>query len=478
LSHSYIFTVRNLISIFILFVFGAVNAQTVFLDQPYELGLIDKSSQRYVDVPIKNTSDKKVFIFRAEADARFQIRYSSKELFPDSTIYMRVQFTPEVKGPFSEKIEVHFSCYSEPKTIKVIGFTQHVPISSIACPSFSDQDINTSLNFELEVTVIDKETREPIHKAQVILIKNGIPVEKLITNSKGFVEKEVELGLYYFVVSAETYFPMEFVKYVNRNNNVVLVELEKDPEAELLIIETNKPDEENEDNPEDLFEPDEIENTPTAEIIIDEVEVQDTISEIIIEIEDDPYPDFSVNEFKPSNIVFLVDVSSSMAYTGKLDLLKVAMIKLAGMLRDVDQITIVSYASNANIILETIPGNNPDTIISIIQGLKAHGHTAGGKGMKKAYQKALEVFIKGGNNQVIMATDGGFNQNEINPYKLAKKYKKKGITISIVGVKTNPIQELSLEKVAGIGEGNYVRIKNYEEAQGALINEIKASSKR
>ena len=478
MSHSYIFTVRNLISIFILFVFGAVNAQTVFLDQPYELGLIDKSSQRYVDVPIKNTSDKKVFIFRAEADARFQIRYSSKELFPDSTIYMRVQFTPEVKGPFSEKIEVHFSCYSEPKTIKVIGFTQHVPISSIACPSFSDQDINTSLNFELEVTVIDKETREPIHKAQVILIKNGIPVEKLITNSKGFVEKEVELGLYYFVVSAETYFPMEFVKYVNRNNNVVLVELEKDPEAELLIIETNKPDEENEDNPEDLFEPDEIENTPTAEIIIDEVEVQDTISEIIIEIEDDPYPDFSVNEFKPSNIVFLVDVSSSMAYTGKLDLLKVAMIKLAGMLRDVDQITIVSYASNANIILETIPGNNPDTIISIIQGLKAHGHTAGGKGMKKAYQKALEVFIKGGNNQVIMATDGGFNQNEINPYKLAKKYKKKGITISIVGVKTNPIQELSLEKVAGIGEGNYVRINNYEEAQGALINEIKASSKR
>ena len=77
-----------------------------------------------------------------------------------------------------------------------------------------------------------------------------------------------------------------------------------------------------------------------------------------------------------------------------------------------------------------------------------------------------------------MATDGGFTQNEINPYKLAKKYKKKGITISIVGVKTNLIQELSLEKVAGIGDGNYVRIKNYEEAQGALVNEIKASSKR
>jgi Ca-activated chloride channel family protein len=470
--------VKNLIFIFFLFVFGAVNSQTVFLNQPYELGLIDKSSQRYVDIPIKNTSDKKVFIFRAEADKRFQIRYSSKELLPDSTVYMRVQFTPEVKGPFSEKIEVHFSCYSEPKTIKVIGFTPHLPISSIACPSFSDQDINTSLNFELEVTVIDKETREPINKAQVILIKNGIPVEKLITNSKGFVEKEVELGLYYFVVSAETYFPAEFVKYVNRNNNVVLVELEKDPEAELLVVETSKPDEEIEDSLEDLFEPDEIESTETVEIITDEAEVQDTISEIIIEIEDDPYPDFSVNEFKPSNIVFLVDVSSSMAYTGKLDLLKVAMIKLAGMLRDVDQITIVSYASNANIILETIPGNNPDTIISIIQGLKAHGHTAGGKGMKKAYQKAEEVFIKDGNNQVIMATDGGFTPNEINPYKLAKKYKKKGITISIVGVKTNPIQELSLEKVAGIGDGNYLRIKNYEEAQGALINEIKASSKR
>ena len=122
---------KSLISIFILLFFGAVSAQTVFLDQPYELGLIDKSNQRYVDVPIKNTSNKKVFIFRAEADKRFQIRYSSKELLPDSTIYMRVQFTPEVKGPFSEKIEVHFSCYSEPKTIKVTGFTQNLPISLI-----------------------------------------------------------------------------------------------------------------------------------------------------------------------------------------------------------------------------------------------------------------------------------------------------------------------------------------------------------
>ena len=469
---------KNLISIFILFAFGAVNAQTVFLDQPYEIGLIDKSNQRYVDVPIKNTSDKKVFIFRAEADKRFQIRYSSKEILPDSTIYMRVQFTPEVKGPFSEKIAIHFSCYTAPKTIKVTGFTAVIPSSAIACPSFSDQNINTSLNFEIEVTVIDKETRQPIQKAQVILIKNGIPVEKLITNSKGFVENEVELGLYYFVVSAETYFPTEFVKYVNHNNNVVLVELEKDHEADLLLIEMNKPDEGIEDNPEDLFEPDEIESAETVEIIIDEVEVQDTISEIMVEIEDDSYPDFSVNEFKPSNIVFLVDVSSSMAYTGKLDLLKVAMIKLAGMLRDVDQITMVSYADNANIILETLPGNNHDTIISIIQGLKAHGHTAGGKGMKKAYQKEEEVFIPQGNNQVIMATDGGFTQNDINPYKLAKKYKKKGITISIVGVKTNSIQELSLEKVVEIGEGNYVRIKNYEEAQGALIDEIKASSKR
>ena len=469
---------KNLINLFILFAFGAVNAQTVFLDQPYELGLIDKLSQSYVDIPIKNTSDKKVYIFRADADKRFQIRYSSKEILPDSTVYMRVQFTPEVKGPFSEKIAVHFSCYTAPKTIKLTGFTMVVPTSAIACPSFSDQDINTSLNFELEVTVIDKETREPIHKAQVILIKNGIPVEKLITNSKGFVENEVELGLYYFVVSAETYFPTEFVKYVNHNNNVVLVELEKDHEADLLLIEMNKPDEGIEDNPEDLFEPDEIESAETVEIIIDEVEVQDTISEIMVEIEDDSYPDFSVNEFKPSNIVFLVDVSSSMAYTGKLDLLKVAMIKLAGMLRDVDQITMVSYADNANIILETLPGNNHDTIISIIQGLKAHGHTAGGKGMKKAYQKAEEVFIPQGNNQVIMATDGGFTQNDINPYKLAKKYKKKGITISIVGVKTNSIQELSLEKVVEIGEGNYVRIKNYEEAQGALIDELKSSAKR
>lgn len=451
----------------------------MFLNQPYEFGLIDKSSQRYLDVPIKNTSEKKVFIFRAEVDRRFQIRYSSKEILPDSTVYMRVHFSPKVKGLFSEEIKVHFSCYSEPKTIKVTGFTEVVPASTIACPSFSDKNINTSLNFELEVTVIDKHTREPIPRAKVVMIKNGVPKEPLLTNARGFVEKEVELGLYYFVVSAEMYHSSEFVKYVNRNNNVVLVELEKDSEAEQLVFENNKPNdvEQVEDVSEVIFESDVVENEPVREVVVKE-EVVDTVVDTKVEIEDDPNPNFSLSEYKPSNIVFLVDVSSSMSYTGKLDLLKVAMIELTGILRDVDRITIVSYADNANVILETMPGNDKDTIISIIQNLKADGYTAGGKGMKKAYQKAEEAFIKGGNNQVIMATDGGFNQSDINPYKLAEKYKKKGVSISVVGIKTKPLDEVTLEKVVRYGDGNYVRIKNYEGAQGALIDELKTSAKR
>lgn len=488
-------------------------SQTVFLNQPYDVGLINKSSNRYIDIPIKNIGEKKVFIFRADVDRRFQIRYSSKEILPDSTVYMRVQFTPTKKGPFSEEIKVHFSSYTEPKIVKINGFTESVPSTTIDCPSFTQQSINTSLNFELEVKVIDKETKRPIPKAEVLMINNGLPKETLITNARGEARKKLELGLYYFVTKANGYYTNEFMKYVNRNNNFVLIELEKDETVEEVVIteeiaevieieepeevveevkveesttviEIEKPIEEaivETEEPEEIVEVPEVEETVVEETVIEETVVEEVITteeETPVETYEEEYPEFPLSKYKPSNIVFLVDVSSSMKYTGKLDLLKASMIELTGMIRDIDKVTIVSYADNANVILETTYGNNKDTIISIIQGLKADGFTAGGKGMKKAYQKAEDAFIKGGNNQVIMATDGGFNQGDDDPYKLAKKYKSKGISISVLGIRNKPLATLTLQKVVRYGDGNFVKISTYEDALTALVDEVKVSAKK
>ncbi len=463
------------LKLIILFLLGWCmfgHAQTVFLGKPYDLGIIDKSSQRYVDIPIKNTSDKKVFIFRADVDDRFFVRYSSKEIKPDSTVYMRVQFTPTQKGIINEEIKVHFSCYTEPKTVKINGYTQEVPNNQISCPHFNEQSVNTSLDFEFEVKVIDKQTREPIPKANVLMIHNGIPAHELTTNFKGEAEKVVELGLYYFVTTADTYLPKEFPKYINRNNNYVLVELEKDPNEEIIteVIDEPEPEPDPEPVPEDTI-------TDIAITIPDE---PDSSTVEIIEppiTHEELYPDFPLSKYKPTNVVFLVDVSSSMLYTGKLDLLKAAMIELTGMLRPVDKITLVSYASNAKVLLETMPGDDHDSIVSTISRLKGGGYTAGGEGMKLAYKKAEQAFIKDGNNIVIMATDGGFNRGDGNPKKLAAKYQKRCIPISIIGIRNRQMEEMTLKNVVDQTSGEYVRIETYDEAKGALIDEIKRSAK-
>jgi len=440
-----------------LFIASLSFAQITFLKQPYDYGLINGNNQ-YVDIPIKNTSDKKVFIFRADADKRFQIHYSSKTILPDSTVYVRIQFTPTKKGAFSEKIPIHFSCYNEPKAIKITGYVEEIPNNSIACPSFNQVNVNDATNFDFTVKVIDKETKESIEKTNVLMIKNGIVTQNLFTNKKGTIKKKVDLGFYYFVVKKEGYATEEFTKYINKQNNHVLVELQR----------TQKP----------------IENNQEEEVIV-QVEEEKQItpplpqqdSALTISNSEEKYPNFPLSKYKPNNIVFLIDVSSSMKYTGKLDLLKASMIEMTNLLRDVDNITIVTYASNTIVAMETMSADNKKAIIEKIESLEAKGLTNGGKGLKLAYSKACESYIAHGNNEIIMATDGDFNSGKENVYKLAKKYKNKGVKISVIGIKNRKEHEENMKKVALNGGGNYIKIDNFEDAKKRLVEEVMVSSR-
>ena len=165
-----------------------------------------------------------------------------------------------------------------------------------------------------------------------------------------------------------------------------------------------------------------------------------------------------------------------MKYTGKLDLLKASMYKLTDLLRDVDQISIVTYSSKANLLLETISTSQKDTIKSVIKNIQAKGLTAGGRGLKLAYTNAHKNFISEANNQVIIATDGDFNEGEENINCLVRKYKRKGITLSVIGVKNTPLIKIIMEDLANKGGGNYIPVNNYNDALISLVKEIKQNS--
>ena len=110
-----------------------------------------------------------------------------------------------------------------------------------------------------------------------------------------------------------------------------------------------------------------------------------------------------------SNFVFLLDVSGSMYSDDKLPLVQKSFAMLAQNLTENDCVSIVTYAGEEQVVLDGAPGDQAARIAAAIEDLEAGGPTAGAAGIQKAYELAEKHFIPGGNNRVILATDGDMN---------------------------------------------------------------------
>lgn len=170
----------------------------------------------------------------------------------------------------------------------------------------------------------------------------------------------------------------------------------------------------------------------------------------------------------PGNLVFLIDVSGSMRSADKLPLLKSAFRILVDQLRARDRVSIVVYAGNAGLVLPPTPGDEKETILDAIDALAAGGSTAGGAGIRLAYDQAREAFIEGGNNRVILATDGDFNvgvSSDEEMVRLIERQRDDGIFLSVLGFGTGNLKDSKMEKIADKGNGAYYYIDNMKEAR-------------
>lgn len=178
---------------------------------------------------------------------------------------------------------------------------------------------------------------------------------------------------------------------------------------------------------------------------------------------------------KPSNLVFLIDVSGSMDESDKLPLLKSAFKMLVNQLDEEDRVSIVVYAGAAGVVLDATSGSNKDIIIDSIENLNAGGSTAGGEGIELAYKIARENFIDGGNNRIILATDGDFNVGPSSDGELSElieKNRNNGVFLSVLGFGTGNLKDSKAELLADKGNGNYSYIDNILEAKKVLVDEI------
>jgi Ca-activated chloride channel homolog len=176
-----------------------------------------------------------------------------------------------------------------------------------------------------------------------------------------------------------------------------------------------------------------------------------------------------------SNLVFLIDVSGSMSDPNKLPLLKSAFGLLVNELRAQDHVAIVVYAGAAGLVLQSTPGNRKEAILAAIDNLEAGGSTAGGAGLKLAYAEAEKNFVKGGNNRIILATDGDFNIGESSNggmERLVEEKRELGIFITVLGFGMGNVKDDKMEIIADKGNGNYSYIDNLQEARKVLVREF------
>jgi Ca-activated chloride channel family protein len=176
-----------------------------------------------------------------------------------------------------------------------------------------------------------------------------------------------------------------------------------------------------------------------------------------------------------SNFVFLLDVSGSMMDENKLPLVKAAMRMLVNELRPQDHVAIVVYAGAAGLALASTPGTDKTKILDAIDRLEAGGSTAGGAGIRRAYDEAVAHFIRGGNNRVILATDGDFNvgvSSDADMVQLIEERRQTGVFLTVLGVGEGNLQAAKMEKLADHGNGNYAYLDNLSEARKVLVHEL------
>ena len=177
----------------------------------------------------------------------------------------------------------------------------------------------------------------------------------------------------------------------------------------------------------------------------------------------------------PSNLVFLLDVSGSMQSPDKLPLVKQAFRALVQELRPEDRVAIVVYAGAAGLVLPSTSGTDKVTILEAIDRLEAGGSTAGGAGLRLAYDVAKQHYMPEGNNRLILATDGDFNvgvSSDAEMIRLVEARREEGTFLTVLGFGTGNLKDTKMEQMADKGNGHYAYIDSFREAQKVFVQEF------
>lgn len=206
---------------------------------------------------------------------------------------------------------------------------------------------------------------------------------------------------------------------------------------------------------------------------LDEVQGQLTFEDSLMI--NDYNTSLSADNFMVNNIVFLIDRSISMEGMGRFVLLKTAVIKLASKLRDEDLVSAVVYGTTAEVLFSGLEGNEIDKVANGLNRVSCRGASNVDLGIAQAYKIAEEHHVAGGNNLIILATDGGIPISMYLKQFIAEKADD-GYKLSVVGIKNELYAEGSMKELAALGGGDYINMQSEEKGYKVLMQEIKKKS--
>lgn len=380
-----------------------------------------------------NVSEDRLAILIIEKGPDVKAGYEHRFFEPGEKGLITLNYEAGELGPFEEEIRIYTNLDVDSYIFTLKGNC----ITVESC--FPDK---ANLN-KRNIQVVNKTTQAPVPFASVSFIHNFNKGRSIIckTDNSGRAVKELPIGQYNAQTVVEGYQNYDIDFFLPRSQPNILIEL--DPRVTL---------------------PEEV---PVAGLVVTPEKIPVT-SAVLPE-----------DRYAANNIVLLLDVSTSMRSANKLAFLKQSVNNLVMALRRIDNVSIITYAGDANVLLSGIPGSEKEAIMGVVQELAAYGITQGVKGLNTAYGLASKKFIEGGNNQIILATDGEFSEKNVSDEyyrQFISDYAAKGIKLSILGFGVNEDAIGRMKKMTSYGEGSYIHIGSEEFIKDVLINEIRKMS--
>jgi hypothetical protein len=456
----------------------------------------------------KNTSDKSVLFLPLPFDSKLLVELPEGYIKPGETAEIKVTYFTENTGAFNIDVPVYINTELEALHLVLKGQIKSIhPNALTVCPSIDKSKNSAKSGASGSITVYDKLSKKVINGVDIHL-ENPNKSYLLEDTKKDMVPiSNVNIGLYTVVVSKEGYRSEERMIYINKNSGDFIFELERTPSHSGIVSKQSNGNEEFiELMPEDESEEASIEKV--RKMINERFKGKNIVNKDVVVIKENPLdsanivqneelkkselmipaselPDYNKdgtlnsNKFSSNNIVFIIDVSGSMYRDDKLPLLKESIKEMIKVLRKDDIVTIISYSSKATIHAAGISGDQKELLFAALDTLEAKGNSYGAEGMQFAYEYAQANYIVGGNNQVILASDGMFNSKEYtNNDILNMAFERKG-----QGIKTSTIffgkskEALSfMTDLSKMGQGSYMQMAIGQSGHGNLIEEIKNNS--